>query len=232
MAPARLILWDVDHTLITTGGVGDDIYREAFREVTGIVPGELAEMTGRTEAVIFRDTLALHDLAPDRELFSRFVDRQADGYRRRAGDLRRHGRALLGVPAALARLSDLPGVLQTVLTGNSRPGAEAKLAAFGIAGPLDFAVGAYGTDSDTRSELVDIARARVMDTYGLVFTADDTVIIGDTVNDVRAGRDGGARVIAVATGRTTVDDLTAAGANTVLPDLTDTEALVAAVLHL
>jgi hypothetical protein len=70
MAPARLILWDVDHTLITTGGVGDDIYREAFREVTGIVPGELAEMTGRTEAVIFRDTLALHDLAPDRELFS------------------------------------------------------------------------------------------------------------------------------------------------------------------
>jgi phosphoglycolate phosphatase-like HAD superfamily hydrolase len=231
MDQPRLVLWDVDHTLVTTGGVGNEIYREAFQRATGVTVRELADMTGRTEPVIYMETLALHDLSPSDNPFTDFARVQADLYRQRADELRRRGSALPGVPLALDRLRKTANVYQTVLTGNTRPAAEAKLSIFGIADAINFDVGAYGTDSDTRPPLVGIARHRAEDTYGLAFGRDDSVIIGDTVNDVRAGQSGGARVIAVATGSTSIDDLAEAGAETVLPDLTDTDRLLAAILR-
>lgn len=226
-----LILWDVDHTLVTTGGVGNEVYREAFQRATGVVARELADMTGRTEPVIYRDTLALHGLSQEDNPFANFAGIQADLYSQRADDLRRRGGALPGVPVALDRLSKVAGVYQTVLTGNTRPAAEAKLSVFGIADAINFGIGAYGTDSDARPALVGIARHRAEDVYGLIFGRDDSVIIGDTVNDVRAGQSGGARVIAVATGSTSIDELAEAGADAVLPDLADTDRLLAAILR-
>jgi hypothetical protein len=87
--------------------------------------------------------------------------------------------------------------------------------------------GAYGTDSDIRADLVDVARQRATGRTGQLFGPDSTVLIGDTPADVAAARDGAARIITVATGRHTIADLAAAGASTALADLTDTTVLIA-----
>ncbi len=142
---------------------------------------------------------------------------------------RRRGRVLPGAVDAVAALAARPGVVQSVLTGNMRSVAELKLATFGLAAWLDFEVGAYGTESMARADLVPLAQERAGRKYGAVFDARSTVLVGDTPNDVAAGRQGGARVVAVATGRTSAAELRAAGADVVLPDLTDVDAVVAAV---
>ena len=120
-------------------------------------------------------------------------------------------------------------MIQSVLTGNTRPSAEIKLRAFDLDRYLDLDIGAYGTDDDTRANLVDIARQRAEKAHGASFDAGATVLIGDTPNDVAAAQASGARIIAVATGKDSAADLAAAGADTVLPDLTDTAAVLAAI---
>jgi phosphoglycolate phosphatase-like HAD superfamily hydrolase len=104
-----------------------------------------------------------------------------------------------------------------------------ELRAFDLDHYLDFDIGAYGTDDDTRANLVNIARQRAEKTHGANFGDGATILIGDTPNDVAAARASGARIVAVATGKDTPADLATAGADTVLPDLTDTPAILAAV---
>jgi phosphoglycolate phosphatase-like HAD superfamily hydrolase len=120
-------------------------------------------------------------------------------------------------------------VLQSVLTGNTRPSAQIKLRAFGLDRYLDFDIGAYGTDDDTRANLVHVARQRAEKARGVNFDNGATVLLGDTPNDVAAAQASGARIIAVATGKDSAANLSAAGAETVLPDLTDTSAVIAAI---
>jgi phosphoglycolate phosphatase len=146
----------------------------------------------------------------------RFAAEQAQGYASRIQDLRRHGRALPGAAEALQALSARTGVTQFVLTGNTRPSSQIKLQAFGLDEHLDLDIGAYGTDDDTRANLVAIARQRAGKADGRDYEARDTVLIGDTPNDVAAALASGARIIAVATGSDSAADLTAAGADTVL----------------
>jgi len=186
-------------------------------------------MSGRTEPVICRDTLALHDLDDPGTLFADFTKEQARGYAERIAELRQRGRALPGAIEALSALSARRDVLQSVLTGNTRPSAQIKLRAFGLDEFLDLDAGAYGTDDDTRANLVPIARQRAMQRTGCSFTPESTVLIGDTPADVTAAREGAARVIAVATGEFDVHDLAAAGATTVLADLTSTTAFITAL---
>ena len=119
-------------------------------------------------------------------------------------------------------------MIQSVLTGNTRPAAEIKLRTFGLDRYLDFDSGAYGTDDDTRANLVKIARQRAEAAHGSRFDAAATVLIGDTPNDVIAARDGGARIIAIASGSNSTDQLAAAGADTVLENLTQTGQLLTA----
>jgi phosphoglycolate phosphatase len=99
--------------------------------------------------------------------------------------------------------------------------AFAKLHAFGLDQWLDLEVGGFGSDDIVRSKLVDASRRKVRAKYGLEFDRSSTVLIGDTPLDVKAARDGGAKVIAVATGVYTVDQLTSAGADAVLESLAD-----------
>jgi phosphoglycolate phosphatase-like HAD superfamily hydrolase len=145
-------------------------------------------------------------------------------------ELAAKGRMLPGADAALAALASTPGVVQSVLTGNVKPNAILKLATFGLDGYIDFEVGAYGSDDGNRPTLVRLARQRANSLLNLDVDASTTVIVGDSLRDVEAGLVGGARVVAVATGRTDADALQEAGADTVLADLTDTEAVLAAVL--
>jgi phosphoglycolate phosphatase len=222
-----LVLWDIDHTLISTGGVGGEIYATAFEKVTGRSLERMAEMSGRTEPVIFRDTLELHGIHDPGDLFSRFAQEQARGYADRASELRERGCALPGTASALATLATRDDVTQSVLTGNTRPSAQIKLHAFGLDTHLDLEIGAYGTDDDTRANLVPIAQHRAAERTGHTFGPDTTVLIGDTPADITAARDAHARIIAVATGNHSKDDL--ADADTVLADLTSTSALMTAL---
>jgi phosphoglycolate phosphatase-like HAD superfamily hydrolase len=123
-----------------------------------------------------------------------------------------------------------PLVVQSVLTGNLRPLAEVKLGALGLDEYLDLDVGAYGDTHEVRAELVWVARDRAGAAYHARFDGPATVLIGDTPLDVQAARATGARAVAVATGGTSAAELAAAGAHAVLPDLTDTVAVLAAIL--
>jgi phosphoglycolate phosphatase-like HAD superfamily hydrolase len=116
-----------------------------------------------------------------------------------------------------------------VLTGNVRPVARVKLAAFGLDRHVDLAIGAYGTDAEARAGLVPVAWGRAAARHGTAFDAESTVLVGDSVHDVAAGRASGVRVVAVATGRDGRGDLRAAGAEVVLPDLGDTTAVLQAI---
>jgi phosphoglycolate phosphatase len=230
VADKRLVLWDIDHTLIDTGGVGREIYQEAFERVTGQPMKRQADISGRTEPDIFRDTLALHDLEPSEESLGRFADAMAAGYSAKMSLMHRRGQSLPGAAAALAALDRVPGIVQSVLTGNFKPVAITKLVTFGLDAHIDFEVGAYGSDDSVRARLVEVARQRAAAKYHTTFDQRATVLVGDTPSDIAAGREAGAFVVAVASGRSSMDELRAAEAEVVLPDLTDTDALVQVVL--
>ena len=224
-----LVLWDIDHTLIETRGVGGEIYADAFQAVTGHPLKEMPALSGRTEPVIFREALKANGVTDTGDLYQQFAEEQARGYADRIDELRRRGRALPGAEDALRALAERDDVIQSVLTGNTRPAAEIKLRAFGLNSYLDFDSGAYGTDDDTRANLVKIARQRAKAAHGSRFDAAATILIGDTPNDVIAARDGGARVIAVASGSNSTSELAEAGADTVLEALTPTGQLLTAI---
>ncbi|SEG57823.1 Phosphoglycolate phosphatase, HAD superfamily [Nonomuraea solani] len=229
MATNRLVLWDIDHTLIETGGVGREVFADAFAQVTSTPMKAMAAVSGRTELVIFGETLDLHGIPHSDEHFERFIEIQAQGYEERAHELHQRGRALPGAHSALQALNRLAGVAQSVLTGNTRASARAKLKIFGLEQYVDLDIGAYGEDNPIRAHLVAIARDRARLKSGLVYSPKTTVLIGDTPQDVRAGRDGGAHVIGIASGNSSTTDLKAAGADIVFPDLTDSAALIRAV---
>jgi phosphoglycolate phosphatase len=124
-------------------------------------------------------------------------------------------------------------VHQSVLTGNVRSVAEVKLAALGLREWLDLCIGAYGDDHEDRTELVHVARRRAAAVHGrsaAAFGGTATVVIGDTPLDISAALAAGARAVGVATGSHSADDLAMAGAAAVLPDLTDTAAVLQALL--
>lgn len=244
----RLVLWDVDHTLINAGGWSSHLYGLVFAELFGRELPQVAPMAGRTDRAIIVETLTMAGVPDPREHVPAFISvmaRQAPAY---GEQVRARGRVLPGVPEALAALAAPGGldgrVRQSVLTGNIRPLAEVKLAALGLGAPLDLAIGAYGDMDEVRAELVGVARARASGSgsgsagsgggfvggLGGAFGGEATVLVGDTPLDVAAALATGARAVAVATGSFSEAELTAAGAHAVLPDLRDTERVRAAIL--
>ncbi|MEV5203192.1 haloacid dehalogenase-like hydrolase [Streptomyces sp. NPDC053720] len=223
----RLVLWDIDHTLIATRGVGRSIFGACFEQVTGQVMRVQALVDGMTEPAIFRETAELHGIASDRSMFEDFARRSAEQHRLRGGELRERGHALPGAATALAAVAGLEGVVQTVVTGNIRPAAEIKLGVFGLDTHIRFECGGYGEDDDERAELVRIAIRRTSQFLGRSFAAEDVLLVGDTPADVAAALDNGLRVLAVSSGRSSAADLRAAGATAVVAGLEDTGPLLA-----
>jgi phosphoglycolate phosphatase len=230
--PTFLVLWDVDYTLVNTYGVGRQLYQLAFAELYGrdLPPAaNEANMAGRTDRAIALDVLALAgvpDPAGQVSAFEAALTRLAPAVRPMVAA---SGKALPGAARALAALADL-GEVQSLLTGNVRALAEAKLAPLGLTGHLDLEVGAYGGESAIRPDLVGLARQRAAAAYGTAFGGTATALIGDTPLDVEAALSTGARAVGVATGQYSLRELQDAGAHAALPDLTDTAEVVAAVL--
>jgi phosphoglycolate phosphatase-like HAD superfamily hydrolase len=232
----RLVLWDIDGTLVQAGDVGRDIFTEAFQAVLGRAPDQVAArmlaMAGRTDPEIALEFLAAHEIAEaegERHLPA-FSEALATALAARAALIRERGRALPGARETLAALGRSDGVVQSLLTGNVQPNALLKLASFELDGYLDLDVGGFGSDNRHRPSLVEVARAKAEGKYGTAFAGPATVLVGDTPLDVDAGRAGGARVVAVATGPYGVAELEATGADAVLADLRDTGAALAAIL--
>jgi len=225
---STLVLWDIDHTLLTISGVSRKIYEAAFRRITGQAMRDLADMTGRTERAILLETLARHGLEGSDALCERFFAALAIAARELRPEMIRHGRALPGAQAALRALA-ANHVVQSVVTGNIKAIAITKLEAFGLADDIDFEVGGYGDDGDDRAPLVRLAIERATTKYGYRFTSDHIFVIGDTPYDMQAAHIVGVRGIGVATGSSTMADLAEAKADMVLPDLTNLSALQAAV---
>ncbi|GAA3637005.1 HAD family hydrolase [Microlunatus ginsengisoli] len=221
----RLVLWDVDHTLIENAGVSKEIYAAAYLELTGIAPTHSAVTEGRTDPDIMADLLRSHaspEVAWDRvETALRYA-----GARHRQA-LADRGWVLPGVHELLIALADA-GTAQTIVSGNIRANAEVKVAGFGLLDWLDLDIGGYGSDSRDRAELVSLAKSRAARKYA--HSRIDATVIGDTPRDVEAAHRGGARVLAVASGVHSESTLRAAGADMTLPDLSDTAAALAFVL--
>jgi phosphoglycolate phosphatase-like HAD superfamily hydrolase len=226
----RVVLWDIDHTLIESRGLGREIYERVFPTVTGHPLRELATVHGRTELDIIHNTLELHDLEPTEQAINELATALADGYRAALHELTARGRVLPGVWQALDALRAEPGIQQSVLTGNTTEVARIKVEAFGLDRYLDLSIGAYGDDHRDRAELVTIARKRATHQLGTPIPAAQVVLIGDTPSDVNAALTAGTQIIAVASGKYTVEDLRTAGAETAFENLTDLPRLLRTVI--
>jgi phosphoglycolate phosphatase-like HAD superfamily hydrolase len=225
-----LVLWDIDHTLLTTGGVGTEVFRTAFTAATGTDLQNPPDPTGKLEPVLFKAACAENGVEYSAAMFEKFVQVQVEEYRRRAGDLRKAGQVLPGVREVLAALAKTSGVLQSVLSGNTLRAGRVKLEIYSLDRflRLDCAVG--GEDADTRPELVGVAWSRAHTVCGRSYGPEDTVIVGDTPSDVETAQSNRCRLVAVATGNTSVKQLRKAGADVVLEDVSDTAQAVAAIL--
>jgi phosphoglycolate phosphatase-like HAD superfamily hydrolase len=225
LVPRVLVLWDVDHTLIETRGVGREMYERVFPAVTGKAFRKLATVSGRTELDIIAETLELHDVEPTDEAIGELAAALAQGYQAARDELAERGRALPGAKDMLAALAADPAIHQGVLSGNLRDVARIKLEVFGLDHYLDLEASAYGDDHAERAGLVAIARARAAEQTGVTFDNERTVLIGDTPKDVEAALTAGVRVIGVASGKSSVEELREAGATAAISSLTDTTRL-------
>jgi phosphoglycolate phosphatase len=230
----KLVLFDIDGTLLSTDGAGRRAIGRALLEETGTTgPIESYRLDGKTDPQIVNELLSLagHPAAGDDA-------RVAAVCRRYVVRLRVELSTPPGATRLLGGVRELLDALQPhereqralvgLLTGNLAAGAALKLSAAGL-DPARFRVGAYGSDSPHRSELPGVAAVRAAVLVGRPFAGGDIVIVGDTPADVACGRPVGARSLAVATGSYDAAALRAAGATQVFPTLVDTAAVLAAI---
>ena len=221
----RLVLWDVDHTLIENSGVSKEIYATAFEILTGRSPRHPARTNGRTDLAIMAAMLADNGMQDAAWADTADALRRAGAAHREA--LAARGAVLPGVVELITALSSGRDVVQTVVTGNIRANAEVKLGALGLGRHFDLDIGGYGSDHVDRYRLVEIARERAAAKYGPEYGETDcAIVVGDTPRDIEAARRGGAEMLAVASGLYSADELRRAGGQLVVPDLADTDDLV------
>lgn len=228
----KLVLFDIDGTLLLSDGAGRRAIHRALIEVFGDTGPKDYWFDGKTDPQIVRDLMRVvgHDdarIERDMEaLLARYVtyldaELHAPGH---------DPRPLPGVPALLDALESREDVVLGLLTGNIEPGARAKLEAVGI-DPARFRIGAFGSDHADRPELPAIARERTRERLGLHVHGESIVVIGDTPADLTCGSAIGASAIGVATGRFSVEQLSAYRPSAVFQDLSDTEAVVRSIVR-
>ena len=226
----KLVLFDVDGTLLSASGAGRRALDRALREVYGTAgPIDSYDFHGGTDAQIVRDLLGMAGLSSDEiaALEGRLYARYLECLEAEVGDGR--GVSLYpGVAALVEALGAAEGCLVGLLTGNIEAGARIKLRPTGL-WPR-FRVGAYGSDHADRNRLPAIAAGRAEGLVGRVFLGRDMVIIGDTPRDIGCARAFGATAIAVATGWHSLEDLAAHRPDHVFVDFSDQESALAAML--
>jgi phosphoglycolate phosphatase len=202
----KLVLFDIDGTLMNTGRAGTDAMNIAFAELYQI-PNAFAgiHMSGKTDPSILQEALANHRLQLDDAALTVFHERYILHLRRTLQESTRPRRLMPGIPLLLDTLRAHADVLLGLLTGNLAMGAQLKLEAFGIW--HYFRLGAYGSDAIDRNALVPVAQARARALVGHDFPPAQILVIGDTPRDIACARAYGARVVAVATGSYSAEEL-------------------------
>ena len=229
----RLLLFDIDGTLVLTGGAGSRAMTRAFKETHGLDDAlKTVDLAGRTDRIIMRDALTQAGLGvhiEDADL-ERFRQAYFACLREEITKDGTGPRGLLpGVRELLETLSQRDDVRLALLTGNFRHSAEIKLAAFDVW--RYFLWGAFADDAIERDDLIGVAHARHTDEHGHAIAPERVVIIGDTPHDIRCARAGGAKAVAVATGKYDLTALERHQPDALFKDLTDTAAVLDALLH-
>ncbi|HJY53374.1 MAG TPA: HAD family hydrolase [Candidatus Udaeobacter sp.] len=221
--PQRLLLFDIDGTLIHSGGAGVQALKAAFKERFGINDDlQDIEIAGMTDSGIVLSILNKHRIAATNENVSAFLDSYVHFLSQELP--RRKGKLMPGVLELLERLKSRPHVVLALLTGNVSRGARLKLEHYGVWHFFEF--GAFADDHRDRNELGRFARARAEEKHRREFAASEIDVIGDTPRDIACGKALGARTIAVATGRWSRDELANHHPDFLIDDLSEVETIM------
>lgn len=224
MSKTKLVLFDIDGTLLNSGGAGEKALRLALRDRFGRVD-DLAhiEIAGKTDSAIARQIFARHKIEATPEKLAAFFD----GYLHHLERLlpTTGGSLLPGILPLLEALAALPQVALALLTGNLSRGAELKLTHYGVWHFFEF--GAFADDSHDRNQLGRFAQARATEKHGVQFSGENIFVLGDTPHDIDCGRAFGAKTVAIATGNFTGAQLSAHAPDFVFADLSDVPAVLA-----
>ncbi len=228
MAGKKLLLFDIDGTLLLTGRAGEHALRLALKERFG-VDDDLSSISfaGSTDGAIARQMFAAHDIPPTPENIADLFD----GYvHHLALELpRREGRVLPGIVELLEALHGREDCVLGLLTGNIEKGAELKLSHYGVWDFFEF--GAFADDHVDRNKLGPVAHSRAAERHGMSFEAEDVFVIGDTPRDIDCARAAGFVAVAIATGSYGTDELAAHKPDFLFEDLSDTRGFLAALLE-
>ena len=222
----KLVLFDIDGTLVLTGGAGLRAMNRAGESVFGVSSMlDGVAVAGRTDWIILRDALRRIGRDLDDGLFARLRAEHVANLREEIEAAGEGVKAVMpGIDALLPVLQSRPDVSLGLLTGNFHEAARIKLEHFDLW--RYFTCGAYGDDAEDRNELVPVAVERARERGVPPVRFEDVVVIGDTPHDIACAQAVGAQAIGVATGTYTVDQLRAAGAAVVFADLSDHDAFM------
>jgi phosphoglycolate phosphatase len=232
MKPKRLVLFDIDGTILTGGPLWKEAFLGALSELYPKLEFPMVPFGGKTDVQIAREFLAASgetEAEIDRDMqriIDLYVARATVAAKTRKSEVKIHP----GVPEILSELSRHPDILLGLLTGNVRKGAQAKLSCV----ELDhyFKIGVYGDDHWDRYKLPQLAVDRVRSETGHAFSGKQIVIIGDTIHDVNCGKSIGVRSIAVGTGhKIYAEQLLSQNPDYYFKDLSDTFEVLQAILE-
>jgi len=219
----RLFLFDIDGTLISSGGAGEAALKDAMLSRFGVeedLDGII--LAGATDGRIARELLEKHSISVSPENVSALLDTYLGHLTERIG--RHDGRLLPGIVSLLNVLSERTDVVLALLTGNVSRGAKIKLTHYGVWDFFEF--GAFADDHHDRNELGKFARARALERHGEDFPPSRIYVIGDTPKDIECGRAIGACTVAIATGHYSSAELRDHAPDFLFEDLSDTERVV------
>jgi len=228
----RIVLFDIDGTLLRSGGVGRIAMERALVCVFGSPGSNEYHYDGKTDRQIVRDLMRIDGLTDEQidERMDELVGEYLKGLRDELASGDREVHVFVGVRELLDELEKRDDIVLGLLTGNVEPGARAKLGAAGIDADR-FKVNAFGSDNELRPELPAVAQQRAREILGRDIAGNRVIVIGDTPADIRCGEAIGARAIGVATGRYSTEDLASHGAYAVFENLADTDAVMQRILN-
>jgi phosphoglycolate phosphatase len=219
----RLLLFDIDGTLIHSGGAGIEALKRALKERFGIEDDlHDIEFAGMTDSGIVVSILNKHKIPASAENVAAFLDSYVHFL---SSELpRRKGKLLPGILELLENLKGRKHVVLALLTGNVSRGAQLKLGHYGVWHFFEF--GAFADDHHDRNQLGPFARARAKEKHGREFSAEEIDVIGDTPRDIACGKALGARTIAVATGSWSRERLSQYNPDILIDDFSDVHRLI------
>jgi len=222
----RLLLFDIDGTLLTSGGAGEQALRDAMKarfgeqeDLKGIV------LAGATDAAIARELLSRKGIDPSADNVAGLIDSYTQALHERMAT--HQGSLLPGIVELLDLLHKRDDCVLGLLTGNVRRGAEIKLTHFGVWDYFEF--GAFADDHHDRNELGPVAQGRAVEAHGRAFEPQQIYVIGDTPRDIECAKVFGAHAVAIATGNYSKEELAAHRPEFLFQDLSDSEAVISAL---